>query len=365
MPRRACSAGEVAVLVPVTNAIVGRRMHNQRPGPWPAAGGAPRSHLVLSWGRRGGWDCLRRCAEASPPGRTRPRTRRPRPWCCCVRRAGHGPGRRRSIRAATPARSLPGCCKQGLPGEAGAETIAQKPVQCADAQRPHGHPPDLCWWERILQHRRVRPVGRAPSEQHQNTACRESAQGEGKGGRGGRIEPLHVIDCEHDRLVLAEPLEHIANSEPHGTAVDRSSRGIVSKHRDPERAPARRRQSRQHLIEDVIEKVSEPDVDEGLLGLGRTRRDNPDPPGAGEAHALEPERRLADSRFTLKDHRRRSVRHTAEERGHTGALLVPYRKSPAPTCSGPSRTSHRPHTTPYSSRGVVRYQATTSYRDFA
>ena len=360
MPRCACSAGEVAVLV--TNAIVGRRMHNQRPGPWPAAGGAPRSRLVLSWGRRGGWDCLRRCAEGSPPGRRDHvhvvhdrgvvaydvqvmalidegrSERRPRPEvfqgvASKVWRAKLVPRRSRRSRCSAPTLSGPTGTRRTCAGGSASSSA------------------DVC----------------GPSAERRASSTRTRLAGAGARRRQGRPRRTHRATarhrCEHDRRVLAEPLEHIANSEPHGTAVDRSSRGIVSKHRDPERAPARRRQSRQHLIEDVIDKVSEPDVDEGLLGLGRTRRDNPDPPGAGEAHALEPERRLADSRFTLKDHRRRSVRHTVEERGHTGALLVPTESLPLQRAPAPSRTSHRPHTTPYSSRGVVRYQATTSYRD--
>ena len=101
-----------------------------------------------------------------------------------------------------PARLLPDA-ERGLPGEAGAEPIAQQPMQCADAERPDRHPPDPAGGSASSSLDGGDPSAEPPGEQHQDVACREPAQREGERGRRGRVEPLDVIDGDHDGLVAS------------------------------------------------------------------------------------------------------------------------------------------------------------------
>jgi hypothetical protein len=65
--------------------------------------------------------------------------------------------------------------------------------------------------------------------------------------------------------------EHVAHRQRHCTVVDARSRGILTEHRYPERAPARRHESRQDLVQNTLEQIAQTDMDERPLGLSRSR----------------------------------------------------------------------------------------------
>ena len=52
--------------------------------------------------------------------------------------------------------------------------------------------------------------------------------------------------------------------------IDRITRRLLSKQRHLERAPSRRQQCRQRVVDDPLKQIHEPYVSEGALRLGRT-----------------------------------------------------------------------------------------------
>ena len=85
--------------------------------------------------------------------------------------------------------------------------------------------------------------------------------------------------------------------------VDRIVGGVLSEQRDFERAPPRRRQQRQDVVEDTVEQVAEPDVGKLALRLRRPGREDTKPLRARIVDRRQPERRLPDPRLAFEDER--------------------------------------------------------------
>ena len=94
--------------------------------------------------------------------------------------------------------------EQRLAGERPPETVAQQPMERADAERSNRQPLDALRIQRLLQPGRLGASDEPPGEQQENRARSESSQRERKRARRGRVEPLNVVDGNQNRLPLAE-----------------------------------------------------------------------------------------------------------------------------------------------------------------
>jgi len=151
----------------------------------------------------------------------------------------------------------------------------------------------------------------------------EPPQAERQGLRRGRVEPLDVVDGDHDRSPLAQKLQHVAHRHGNRAAIDGVIWGLLSEQRDLERAPPRRRQRRQHAVEDVLEQVAEPHVSETALRLRRTRRNHAHPLRPCVLHACFPQRRLPDPRLALEHERSEPSVDLTDESVERGEFLLP------------------------------------------
>ena len=113
-----------------------------------------------------------------------------------------------------------------------------------------------------------------PAGEDQPDVALEASQREGERTHRPSVEPLDVVDRDDDRLPLAQQAEHIAYGHGDRAVVGGLARGFVEEECDPQGAPSRRGERANQVVEDAVEKVSEPDVCEVALGLGGTRREN-------------------------------------------------------------------------------------------
>ena len=105
-----------------------------------------------------------------------------------------------------------------------------------------------------------------PAQRERECACR------------GWVEPLDIVDGEHDRSPFGERLERGTDRDAERPRVDRLLGSLVQQQRDFERVPSRRRQGGQHLVEHALEEIAEHDMGQSALGLGRARREDAKPP---------------------------------------------------------------------------------------
>ena len=164
--------------------------------------------------------------------------------------------------------------EQCLAREGPAEPVAQQPMERADAERPHRQPLDALRTERLLESRLLRSVDEPPGEQQEHVVRGEPSQRERECVRRRVVEPLNVVDREEKGRVLGEQLQCTANRHPERPRIDPVPRRLFAEERDLERSPPRRRQRRQHVVEDVLEQIAQPHVSEAALGLGRSRRED-------------------------------------------------------------------------------------------
>ena len=114
----------------------------------------------------------------------------------------------------------------------------------------------------------------------------------------------------------------VAHRDRDGARIDRIASGLVPESGDLERAPPRRQQLGQRLLEDAFEEVTKPGVRERPLRLGRSRREDAQAPLARLLDRGEPERRLPDPRLAFQQERARRGPRLVEERGDGGELLL-------------------------------------------
>ena len=105
--------------------------------------------------------------------------------------------------------------------------------------------------------------------------------------------------------------------------IHRIRRRLFAEERDFERAPPRRGQRRQQIVDDVLEEVPEPHVGEAALRLGRSCRQNAEPQRAGMLDAGQPERRLPDAGFALEHESSRPVPRSVDESTDAGKFVLP------------------------------------------
>jgi hypothetical protein len=119
--------------------------------------------------------------------------------------------------------------------------------------------------------------------------------------RGERrvVEPLDVVDADADGALGRE--------RPQGSEPGRGDRplvdprvGLAEQQGGLERASLHGRERRYDLLGRAVEEVGEPRVREARLRLGGPAGEHPAAAALGSGEPREPERRLADPRFTVE-----------------------------------------------------------------
>src|SRR5262245_39905447 len=221
--------------------------------------------------------------------------------------------------------------QQRLPRERPTEAVLNEPVQRADAERTDPHPLNF---DSRLEHGRLQPPSK---DQPDRAAQAPQREGECAGRRG--VEPMHVVDRDDDRSLLAEQMEHVAHGHGEGAMVGAVLRGLAQQ-RYFQRAQAGRRQPGLDIVKCILEEVAQPEVSEAAFGLGWPRGKNAPTQQTRVLDTCQPERRLSNPRLALEHECRRLVGGTIKEsieraelyvapddtgRGHTTIVTAPRR----------------------------------------
>jgi hypothetical protein len=185
------------------------------------------------------------------------------------------------------------------PRERPAEPCLQKAVCGAEAEGADGQPFNAVALDRPLELRRYRFFTEATGEQQENGLLAHPSQGKRQRARRGRIEPLEVVDSEHERGLPGENIQRAPDSDAERARI-RAIGGILDEERHLERAAPRRRQRRQHALERVLEEVAEARVGKTSLHLRWLRQEDAESPRTRGVDARTPERRLPDPRLALE-----------------------------------------------------------------
>ena len=123
--------------------------------------------------------------------------------------------------------------------------------------------------------------------------------------------------------MCGERLQGCPNRHGERARVDRLFESIVHEQRHFERLPSRCRQGGQNLLEHALEEVTEHDVRERALGLGRARREDAETLLVRFFDPRTPKRGLPDPRLALEHERPRSSRLFVQEGTEGAELLLP------------------------------------------
>ena len=178
-------------------------------------------------------------------------------------------------------------------------------VDRADAERPDANTGDAVRLERVLDGGRLLCLAEPSRPDQEDVGVRQPAERESQRARRRCIEPLEVVDRDHEP-VLGEQVQGASNRHAERTRVDRATSRILDEECDLERPAPRGAQSGQDVVESVFEQIAETGVSECALRLGRPRREDAQPPPARGFDDLAPERRLADPGFALQRNRAES-----------------------------------------------------------
>jgi hypothetical protein len=221
-----------------------------------------------------------------------------------------------------PARSLVDA-EQRLARERPVEPVAQELVERTDAERPNPNALDRVPADGLVQSGWLRFVDRAPGQEETNVVCAEAAKRERERARRRGVEPLDVVDGDHERCAIAEHLEDVANRDGERALVDAITLRVGSQHHDLEGTPSRWCERRQRVVECVLEQVAEPYVSEGPLRLSGARRQNAQALRARVLDAGMPEGRLPDSRIAVEHEHPCAVLDLIDEPADGGELCLP------------------------------------------
>jgi hypothetical protein len=110
--------------------------------------------------------------------------------------------------------------EQRLARERPAEPVAQQLVECANAERSYRQALDRLLTEGTVESWWLRSANETPGQQHANIVHGQSAEREGERAQRGWVEPLNIIDGDHDWLALAQKLQHVAHRHGERTLIN-------------------------------------------------------------------------------------------------------------------------------------------------
>lgn len=186
-----------------------------------------------------------------------------------------------------------------------AEPVANDALDRAQAERADEQSLDASA-KRLLE--RGRLPAAPTSEERPDGLTIEPPQSERQRIGRRRVEPLDVIDRDHDRTTFGQRREGAVHSHRKRTGVCCRSVAVpVEQKRSLERPPPRSRELRQHLGGAGPEQVAERSVRESLLGLRGSSAEHAQRPFPCRLDPGQPERRLADAGVALEHDRGRSL----------------------------------------------------------
>ena len=154
--------------------------------------------------------------------------------------------------------------------------------------------------ERALELRRLPALDDAPRQQEADGARVEPAHRERERVRRDASSHWTSSIASRSGPPSLEELQRVAHRDRERPAID----GFVeASSRSSATSSARRlgaEERGQHVVEDALEQIAEPDVGERALRLGRPRREDGRSLRARLLDARLPERRLADPRLPLE-----------------------------------------------------------------
>ena len=148
----------------------------------------------------------------------------------------------------------------------------------------------------------------------------QAPQGELEHGRGGRVEPLHIVDGDDDGRRSREGAEDVEQSEADGALVGGLRAGVLEQQRDPEGVLARRPERRQRALVDTAEQVGKTRERDRRLSLNCTAGEDNSSSAARFIDTVVPEKRLAHAGLAGQQQRRRTPADALEETGDRAEL---------------------------------------------
>jgi hypothetical protein len=212
------------------------------------------------------------------------------------------------------ARHLVNACQHG-PRQPDRQRRSDELVDAADAQGT-----DLVPHAPVLVHglhervgaSRLRPDADGREQSHRLVG--KPSEGECECVRGDRVEPLSIVDRNHERPGTGQSAQRAEHGRSDEVAIRRRRRRVVEEEGRPQGPLLRRRQITEYVVESVAEEIA--DAGEGKLGIrfARACRRDAEAVHAAEADRLRPETRLPYSRLALEEQRTRSPSNGTEER---------------------------------------------------
>jgi hypothetical protein len=113
--------------------------------------------------------------------------------------------------------------------------------------------------------------------------------------RRGLVEPLRVVDRDHDRCGPRDRPDELEHADPDRSVVRHQLIAVGPQQRDLEGAALRRGQRGQGLLGQPVEQIAQSHEGEHRLGLGRPADQQPIAEALGGRDRLAPHRGLADA----------------------------------------------------------------------
>jgi hypothetical protein len=162
----------------------------------------------------------------------------------------------------------------------------------------------LWFWERLLDLQR-QPVGVLGAERDDQSEplVAQPPQHEGHHPGRGPIQPLQIIDADHDWRVGGDRTQNLQRGKRHGQLIDGGLLGLPAQQRNLQGTPLRGRQLRKSRLEHALKQVDQPSKGQGRLGLGGAGGQHRERTSTGGLQRRLPHGGLADPRRPLHHHR--------------------------------------------------------------
>ena len=199
----------------------------------------------------------------------------------------------------------------------------EKLVNSPEAERAYVHLLHSVGVDRLLQVRRLlRRLAETTGEQQEDRLLIQSSQCESQCARGGRIEPLDVVNCEDNWPLARESLQSAPDSDTERAQIE-ALRILLEEQCQFECVAPGRGQRRQYALDHVLEQVAETGVRQSSFRFRRPGHKDAESSLTGCLDTGKPQGRLPDPSFAFQRERSRSCRFAVEECLYGGELQLP------------------------------------------
>jgi hypothetical protein len=131
-----------------------------------------------------------------------------------------------------------------------------------------------------------------------------------------RVEPLRVVDRDHDEPLSGEQPEGAERRRSDGVSVDGAIAVRFEEEGGGKRAPLRRWKLRQDVADPVSQQIAQSGIGELCFRAGGPRPENQGVAALRDADAFAPDAGLPDAGVSLEEERLRALRDAVEEQFH-------------------------------------------------